>query len=711
MGQYFDSAFPVWEVGKACEKNNTLLFRTIIPKNKNVILRLTGSSTYQIFINGEFVASGPARAAHGYYRVDEHTLDRWLKDGENVIVIQTAGYYINTFYLLEQPAFLCAEVISAGRCIAATGVKGFQAREMTERVQKVQRYSYQRPFVEVYEWGEELECFKTQLDAVFTPVMLERQETKKFMNRGAYYPEYEAESVKDVVERGYVEVCATPGRMFRDRSYVDINDSLRGYKPEELLFCTSDELTRQIYKPIDASGDITDIQLSDGTYTTFSFPTVLSGVVEFEVDCHKETTLYMTFDEVQVTDEYGFRLEQMVNAVVWKLHPGRYHLVTFEPYSMKYVRFASVGGSCCIQNIRMRRYGYPAVQKRVRTNRVKLKKVFDAAVETFRQNVFDIPMDCPSRERAGWLCDSFFMGRTEYVLSGNNNVERNFLENYALSSSTVLPKGMLPMCYPADFEEDPEYIPQWAMWFVVELHDYYMRTKDEPLIWLAKSRVDALLSYFEAYENEYGMLEQLDGINMLEQSETKEYMQDVNFPTNMLYALMLECVSNLYGNAEAGKKAEALKKDIYEMSFQNGFFLENAVRNESGELEVTDKISECGQYFAFITGVADLERNEALWDILVNDFGYERRKSQKWSNVLFANAFIGNYLRMELLCRYGEKERLLNDIEEYFYYMAEKTGTLWEHEDGHESCNHGFASYVIYLLAQVGMIENEENVI
>ena len=35
-----------------------------------------------------------------------------------------------------------------------------------------------------------------------------------------------------------------------------------------------------------------------------------------------------------------------------------------------------------------------------------LKKIFDAAVQTYRQNTFTIYMDCPSRERAGWLCDS-----------------------------------------------------------------------------------------------------------------------------------------------------------------------------------------------------------------------------------------------------------------------------------------------------------------
>lgn len=444
--------------------------------------------------------------------------------------------------------------------------------------------------------------------------------------------------------------------------------------------------------------------MPDSAYATFTFSKNLSGIVEFDVECQKETTLYMTFDEIQVKDEYGFRLNETVNVVIWKLKAGTCHLVTFEPYVMQYVRFASVGGDCTIRNIRMRRYGYPAIKKTLCTDREKLKKVFAASVETFRQNVFDLPMDCPSRERAGWLCDSFFIGRTEYVLTGRNQVERNFLENYVLFSSNVLPEGMLPMCYPADFEDDPEYVPQWAMWFVLELADYYERTKDVQLVSLAKPCVDALMAYFKKYENEYGMLERLDGINLIEQSATREYMMDVNFPTNMLYARMLECVSEMYENAQILKKADILKTEIFKMSYRDYFFMDNAVRTENGTLRVTDNVSECCQYFAFFTGVADPERCQELWDILVKDFGYERRKSGKWPQVLFANAFIGNYLRMELLCHYGKKERLLHDMEEYFCYMAEKTGTLWEHEDGHESCDHGFASYIAYLLDRIGMI-------
>ena len=35
---------------------------------------------------------------------------------------------------------------------------------------------------------------------------------------------------------------------------------------------------------------------------------------------------------------------------------------------------------------------------------------------------------------------------------------------------------------------------------------------------------------------------------------------------------------------------------------------------------------------------------------------------------------------------------------DYFGFMAERTGTLWEHDSTYASCNHGFESYVANLI-------------
>jgi NAD(P)-dependent dehydrogenase (short-subunit alcohol dehydrogenase family) len=104
-------------------------------------------------------------------------------------------------------------------------------------------------------------------------------------------------------------------------------------------------------------------------------------------------------------------------------------------------------------------------------------------------------------------------------------------------------------------------------------------------------------------------------------------------------------------------------------------------------------------------GVADIDTDSELWNILVNDFGSKRKQTCKYSEIAFSNAFIGNYLRCELLMRNGLKEQLEEDIRGYFLGMAKRTGTLWEHDSVMASCNHGFASHVLMWLDYLNYLQ------
>lgn len=47
------------------------------------MLRLATSGIYNVFLNGEFIAYGPARAGRGHFRVDELPLN--LVQGDNIL--------------------------------------------------------------------------------------------------------------------------------------------------------------------------------------------------------------------------------------------------------------------------------------------------------------------------------------------------------------------------------------------------------------------------------------------------------------------------------------------------------------------------------------------------------------------------------------------------------------------------------------------------
>ncbi len=318
-----------------------------------------------------------------------------------------------------------------------------------------------------------------------------------------------------------------------------------------------------------------------------------------------------------------------------------------------------------------------------------------AAVQTYLCNSLSIFMDCPSRERAGWLCDSYYTARAERVFTGESLVEGDFLDNYAYSPGEYLPDGMVPMCYPA-CHPNGRYIPQWSLWLLLELEEHFrLRGGCDTEKFLPM--IDGLLRYFERYENELGLLEDLPSWNFVEWSRANDWTQGINFPTNMLYAAALDAVAALLGRSELSEKARRIRAKVEQMCYDGEYFHDQATRDASGEPRVNEHISEACQYYAFKFGVAVGERYEPLRQRLIHDFtpdgvveGIER-----------ANALMGLYMRMELLLEWDERDALVAELRGYYAHMARLTGTLWEHKYSRSSLNHGFASFVAVPMLKI----------
>ena len=324
----------------------------------------------------------------------------------------------------------------------------------------------------------------------------------------------------------------------------------------------------------------------------------------------------------------------------------------------------------------------------------ELNKIVAAAVNTFAQNAVDVLTDCPSRERAGWLCDSYFSSRAEALFTGENRVERNFLENYAMAApSPFLPAGMLPMCYPSD-HNDGVYIPNWTMWYLLELRNYVNRTGDNEMAVLSREKVYGLVEFFDRYVNADGLLENLESWVFIEWSRCndKDFIAGVNYPSNMIWAAALDAVADLYGDDALRERAAKMRKVIREQSWNGEFFEDNAIRGEDGKLQKTGHTSETCQYYAFYFGVASRETDPVLFETMLTKFGPKRDDKVVYPTVYRSNAIVGNYLRLELLMNYGYRAEVLSECRDFFTQMAEMTGTLWEHSQLSCSLNHGFAS-------------------
>jgi alpha-L-rhamnosidase len=702
----FRSAKPIWPAGRETEMNLQVGFRAVLnaPAQKKLVLRVAASTIYRATVNGQFLGHGPARGPHGFYRIDEWDLSGKLSPHENVIAIEVAGYNCNSYYLLDQPSFLQAEVVADGAVVASTGGEGaqFAASLLPYRVQKVQRYSFQRPFIEFYRLQPGCDNWLRDPSLPDSGVKCAVQTPKPTIERRVLAPEFALLRPVRQLGQGKIEPRESVPDLWKDRSLVEVGPKLKGYPEKDLAVVVSTELqqfkssqTGAIDKPYAAEEKL---ELADHSYRILDLGANLTGFLGARVKCTTKTRVTFAFDEILTGTDVDFKRLGCVNAVSYELEPGCYEVESIEPYTLRYLKLICPAGACEVENVYMREYAHPATARaRFACSDERLGRLFAAGTLTFRQNALDIFMDCPSRERAGWLCDSFFTARSANDLTGETRIEHNFFENFLLPKRFEnIPDGMLPMCYPSD-HNDGVFIPNWALWFVVQLEEYAARGGDRAIIDGLRPKVLQLMEFFKQYENQDGLLEHLPSWVFVEWSKANEFVQDVNYPSNMLYAASLAASGRLYGQTELTAKAERIRETIRRQSFDGEFFLDNAVRRD-GKLQVTTNHSEVCQYFAFFFGVASPQSHAELWKVLCEQFGPNRATTKAFPEVFEANSFVGNMLRMELLSRAGRSQQILDESIAYLLYMADRTGTLWENVGAYASCDHGFASHIVHTL-------------
>lgn len=704
----FVSALPVWPQGREREMNRIAGFRVVFdtPAGGSASLRITCATICRISFNGNFLGYGPARAPHGFARVDTWSLDEGLSPpaARNLIAIEVCGYNINTYYLPDQPSYLQAEIVAGDTVIASTGGEGlrFVGRILEERVQRTERYSAARGFSEVYRLREGYDAWRLDPGAPFEGERLAEFPTRELLPRAAGYPQFAKVFPVRLVSEGRIRTSVAVNGPKRDWTLTMIGPDLRGYSEEEIGIPPSIELQQT------ASADVvsrnttvtsaTAFAVAESAFCILDFGKNLTGFIGCRIRCSRPIRLFMTFDEVLTEGEVDFLRLRCVNIILLELQPGTVRFEAFEPSTLRYLKVFPLNGPCEVTDLSIREYaddGGAAAQFSCSDER--LNAIFEAGRETFRQNAVDIFTDCPSRERAGWLCDSFFLGRVAGRLHGSTTLERTYLENYLLPPSFAgIPQGMVPMCYPAD-HDNGNFIPNWALWLILQLEEYRERSGDNAMIEAFRPRVMGILDYFRPFRNEEGLLEGLKGWVFVEWSMANEFVQDVNYPTNMLFAAAARAAGRLYEREDLIEDGDRVAAHVREQSFDGSFFVDNALR-KGGKLKRTENRTEICQYHAFYFGVATPETHPGLWHTLISEFGPLKRRGGSSKDIHPANALLGVPMRLELLSRHGLIEELLSDAIATYLPMARRTGTLWEHMDPTASCNHGFASHVAYLL-------------
>ena len=677
----------VWAEGQKNQMNRAFAFVLDLGKKQMGEICLSAASCYKVIADGKLMGFGPNRTAHSYARVAVYPFNA------QYITVEVQSHFVPNFcWVKREPFFACVLKTESGKEYFA---EDFNCFALSDRVQKVRRYSFQRGFCETYiNEKDRTALYFCKPQNAFPRVKTEKAELPHLLPSETLNPALSEIFAEKVIDSGY---CKTSPEIavYVDRTETLIGTVIEGFKRGEWQDFSTDEISRITYLSGAKSGDY--------AYETLDFSRIVTGIVEVEIIAGNAGEVFFAFDEI-LSDEKLKTIKPFrgdtANVFKWTVKKaGVYNLSAFEPYAFRYANVITSAGVKA--NVKVRAYENPEAGKMLfECDDKKIEQIMEAARHTFAHNAVDLLTDCPSRERAGWLSDSFFSSVAERVFTGDNKVERAFLQNYILADKSGHPKGMIPRCYPADYYEEDGFIPNWSLWYILEIYKYFTQYGYDETVEKSRANVEGILNYFVDFENEFGVLEDLKGWIFVEWSaaNNSDHINGINVPSNACYYASLLAAAKVYGIKGLKEKAEKVKDYLLKNAYVDGFFVDNLIRNEKGDIIPTENYTETCQYYMFFFKCADKYTHKELFDKMLNEYGKSDSSVSGGNPVKKqltpSNMIYGVYMRLELLMREQKRVELLNECVRYFYDMTQKTGTLWENNTASASCDHGFASYV-----------------
>lgn len=680
------------------------------------VVRLTARNVYRLYVNGEIVMHGPARTAHGYCRVDEVDITDHLVDGVNHIAAevmaygnQCAGYNLYSNDSTLEDGLFIAEIEADGRILAATGRDDWRACRISARAPHSERISHSREATEIYTLDDGYYLWKLGLGDFIPVTILENEPV--YLTHEALMPTLREYAFTDLIDFSACRIDPT------------VSVPLHFYQHSEYHASLPEHPTADVRRTVDtATGRVRAEAGPDGLTLvpcdTEDFRAVWDGgesrvgFVRLTVTCETPGVIDLVHSDLLKPDGSIHCDHQ----VVTRLHvpAGLTEFVTMEPTLVRYLQVVFRGvGTVTIHGLAVLDDAYPDEHRAsFLCSDENVNRLYNAAKKTLLLNTLDIFMDCPARERGGWLCDSLWTARAASLMLGDNRVEREFLENFLLTPADGMFHGFFPEVYPA---LKPNYremtgITTWTFWLLCEVCEFIRRTGDIAFRDEHKPRIEALVKGSQDFKGSSGLLENLPWLFIdWSMSNSAEYQQPVSTPANALYAYMMLRLGEIFEEPEWVAEGQRVRDILRRTVIGDGsaatltYIPDSFSPDPNGILRSRGKFSEAAMYTSLWCGLFTPEEAPLLYRTVRDKMGPAPLYA-KDPNVGAAQLFIGLCIRLDMLCRQGAYDKMYADLRAiYDPQLKEGPGTLWEAQliDTSSRC-HGFTAHAgVHLLRDV----------
>lgn len=339
-------------------------------------------------------------------------------------------------------------------------------------------------------------------------------------------------------------------------------------------------------------------------------------------------------------------------------------------------------------------YEYPLTVKKFSFGDSITDKIYQTCVQTLIACMHEHYEDCPWREQGLYTMDSRNQMLCSYVAFENAN---DFIKsNLRLIALGQRENGILDICYPCETEL---YIPSFALYYIIQVKEYVVQTKDKEFIRETIGVLRKIIDYFLGI-SENGLIKNVVDEKTWNFYEWNDgYIICDKYPNDLIINALFSLALKNYGDIciecgiknEYGEYRQRLNRAIATTFYDNDkkIFAMYPIGTPN------NIYSELGNAFAVLSGVT--EYTEGARENVVKEFLNE-------NSVMTKSTLSMICFKYDVLLQDKDKANfVLNDIYKNYTYMLEKGATtFWEtikgdsDFEGQASLCHGWSAMPIY---------------
>lgn len=435
-------------------KNYHMLARRKFNLQKGIetaFIDISADDYYKLYINGKFVAQGPAPCYYFHYYFNRIDISKFLKAGENVIAVHV--YYQG----------LINRVWNSGDYRQGLIAELFIDNELELFTDTEWKYKK----AEEYLQGSETLGYDTQFSENIDSRLKEKSWKEVWYN--------------DELWQNTVENTGDDHKLFlQPTPTLDVYE----IKPQKT------------------------ITLKNGHYLV-DFGHEITG--QFQMTAHgKAGQLVKVFCAEELIDEEHVRYQMRCNcnySDTWILSGEEDILEQYDYKAFRYVEIIAPENTLNTESFSALARHYPMKESECffDISDPLLKDIWEMCKNGVKYGSQEVYVDCPSREKGQYLGDATVTSHSQIYLSGDLRLFKKTLQDFALS--TFICPGMMAVAPGSYMQEIADFSLQWP----IQLQNYYMQSGDIDFLREMYPVAAGIIDHFKKYQRPDGLIENVKG--------------------------------------------------------------------------------------------------------------------------------------------------------------------------------------------------------